>query len=476
MTDTADAVRSFAVRNRVFCEGDNLEFLLRMPDASVDLIATDPPFNKNREFQGIGKAEEQSFKDYWTWEDDVHLGYLEHVRKHWPGLHEVVEAAYAAHSPGMAAFLSFMSVRLIEMRRVLKPTGSIYLHCDSTASHYLKLVMDSLFGQANFRNEIVWAYTGPGNTRRWFPRKHDTILFYARSNAAGFNQDAVRVPYVRISGTGASSLAAGGRTREEMSRIETEYAKRGKVIEDWWTDIPAAGHMPRAERTGYPTQKPLALYRRIIEASSNPGDMVLDPFCGCATTCVAAEQLGRQWIGIDLSPKARNITLDRLAKEAGDGKLWANKVQMLTIHDLRELPDGVEGALSVPQLPERQRRGARKGYRAEDVRRYLAAREAAGTRMRDAGNEACQGCGYRPPRLEYLDVDHIVPQAKEGPSAWDNLCLLCAPCNRRKAHKLTIDELRAQVRAEGLLLDEPALMPMDAAAIAKRDKALRPLE
>ena len=177
------------MRNRTFCEGDNLEYLLRMPSESVDLIATDPPFNKNREFQGIGAAEGAKFKDYWTWDDDddVHPAYLAHVRQHWPALGEVIEAAYAAHSPSMAAFLAFMSVRLIEMHRILKPTAALYLHCDHSANAYLRLMLDAIFGVDNFRNEIAWCYRGmPGKAKR-FQQKHDTILFYVKSSMAPFN-------------------------------------------------------------------------------------------------------------------------------------------------------------------------------------------------------------------------------------------------------------------------------------------------
>ena len=463
---------AFRIRNRTFCEGDNLEFLLRMPDACIDLIATDPPFKKDKKFQGIGEAEGAEFKDYWSWnsDEDVHPAYLAHVRQHWPALGEVIEAAYAAHSPSMAAFLAFMSVRLIEMHRVLKPTGSLYIHSDPTANAYMRLMLDSIFGRENFRNEIVWAYTGPSNTRRWFPRKHDTLLYYSKSHDAEFHGDAVRVPYAESS---VKRAEHGGKPTAGMGFATRDINPIGKVPEDWWTDI-AAMKSYRKERTGYPTQKPLALYRRMIEASSKKGDMVLDPFAGCATTCVAAEKAERQWIGIDLSSKARGITLDRLKKECGAGTFWPNKVHMVAVTDLKPLPKGVVAALSTPQLPERAQRRIPRGYKPEDVRRYLAAREAVGMQKHTAVNIACQGCGHSPPRLDYQEVDHIIPQAKEGANAWNNFCLLCPPCNKRKAHKLTIDQLREAIRADGLVLDESKLMAMDAAAVTKRDRKVRP--
>ena len=483
--------------NRTFCEGDNLEFLLRMPDESVDLIATDPPFNKNKEFQGIGKAEGANFKDYWSWEDDVHKPYLDHLRKHWPALTEVIEAAYAAHSPGMAAFLAFMAVRLIEMHRILKPTGSFYLHCDPTANAYLRLMLDSVFGREQHRNEVVWCYKGMPSKASRFQQKHDSILFYGKTDAAHFNvlttepdpgslktfETGRRVGYnanhkkkmvTVFDWDKYEQAVAAGKIPADLA--PTEFKGGAPPMRDWWDDIKILGGPKNKERYGWPTQKPLALYRRIIEASSNKGDLVLDPFAGCATTCVAAEQLERQWIGIDLSPKARGITLDRLTKEAGAGTFWPNEVHTVTAQDLLPLPEAIEHYLSIPALPERQQRGGapKQGYKAEDVRRYLAAREAVGTSQ--IINLACQGCGYMPPFDDYQEVDHIVPREQGGKNVWDNLCLLCGPCNRRKAHKLTTDELRAEIKAAGRLLDESKLVDMDAKSIAKRDRALRPLQ
>ena len=474
------------MRNRTFCEGDNLEFLLRMPDESVDLIATDPPFNKNREFQGIGKAEGAKFKDYWAWDDDdVHPAYHRHVQQHWPALGEVIEAAYAAHSPSMAAFLAFMSVRLIEMHRILKPTGSIYVHCDHSANAYLRLMMDSIFGKGEqagepgFRNEIVWHYPDnfQGNVNR-FASNSDTILFYTRQGR-GYTFNHVHIPLDK-------PKKRGGRVWDkEAGRVVALHDAQGKPVyqtyttkkvDNVWTIGQSSVTNKGKERIGWPTQKPLALYRRIIEASSNPGDLVLDPFAGCATTCVAAEQLGRHWVGIDLSPKAKGITMDRLKKEAGQGTLWENKVRRLTTADLRPLPKGITAALAVPQLPERMQRGLPRGYKPENVRRFIASRDAAGMAKTELGNISCQGCGYTPPRVDYQEVDHITPQAKAGSNIWSNFCLLCPPCNKRKAHRLDIEQLRTEIRAEGLMIDAARLVPMDAASIAKRDRTVRPLQ
>ena len=204
----------------------------------------------------------------------------------------------------MLSYTSYMAQRLFEMHRILKDTGSIYLHCDPTASHYLKLVMDAVFGEKNFRNEIVWCYKGPSSAKRWYPRKHDIILFYGKTDAAFFNPDGARIDYTRVSGTGINSLTRGNRTPEEVQKLEAAYAKRGKLIEDYWIDIPGGGHMSKHEHLGYPTQKPLALYERIIKASSNAKDIVLDPFAGCGTTVEAAIKNNRRVIGIDILPFA----------------------------------------------------------------------------------------------------------------------------------------------------------------------------
>ncbi|MCY3720145.1 MAG: site-specific DNA-methyltransferase [Anaerolineaceae bacterium] len=310
-------------RNRTLYHGDNLEFLRGMNSETVHLIATDPPFNKNRDFHATpdSLAAGARFRDRWRWEEDVHEEWTDSIKDDWLAVWEVIDAARAAWGDDMGAFLCWLGVRLMEMHRVLRPDGSLYLHIDHTAHAYVKCMMDAIFGWKNFRNEIIWCYTGPSNTKRWFPRKHDTLLFYVKSDAARFHRDHIRVPYDK------ETLARRGRVEGERSiispsventgrrsnlEIRAEFGA-GKVPEDWWPDI--ASLTNQVEKTGYPTQKPLALYRRIIEASSNEGDFVLDPFCGCATTPVAAEQLKRQWVGMDIWDGAKDIVLERLQKE-----------------------------------------------------------------------------------------------------------------------------------------------------------------
>ncbi len=191
---------------------------------------------------------------------------------------------------GASVDLIYMAARLLEMRRILKPTGSIYLHCDPTMSHYLKLVMDAVFGRRAFRNEIVWCYTGPGSPKmRQFNRKHDTLLWYSGGgNNWTFNADAVRIPHKALNTNRKGAAISDPLTQS----LRNHYIDLGKVPETWWPEFSPVGRL-KSERTGYPTQKPRSLPERIIAASSNEGDMVLDPFCGCATACIAAQDLNR---------------------------------------------------------------------------------------------------------------------------------------------------------------------------------------
>ena len=300
--------------------GDCLEVMQQWPKETIDLGYFDPPFNSNAKYhqlydtkddnRGTRDAQLQAFDDSWRWNTTAaeRVANLLDAPAH--PAHQVIEAfAKWPGEGGMLAYLSYMAERIAGLHRLLKPTGSVYLHCDATAAHPLKLLMDCIFGPENFRNEIVWCYKGPSNTKRWFPRKHDTIFFYGKTSEAKFYPDGARVAYSRITGTGQTSLARGSRTREEVEALEAAYAERGKLVEDYWTDIPAGGHMPKHERLGYPTQKPLALLERIIKASTVEGDIVLDPFCGCGTTVAAADNLSRKWIGIDISPHALEVIL-----------------------------------------------------------------------------------------------------------------------------------------------------------------------
>ena len=259
-------------------QGDNLAILRSLPDESVDLICTDPPFNTGKDWG--------AFSDKWE--------------------------------GGLKGYLKFMEVRVVECRRVLKDTGSLYLHCDPTASHYLKLVMDAVFGEKNFRNEIVWFYQGTGQPQNAFKRKHDNIFFYAKSKDSFFSDVDSSEPISDFSKSKYTHEDEKGKYKEirhNDGSIHRQYIRSHQRMRDVW-EIPIINAMAK-ERLGYPTQKPIALYERMIKASSNQSDTVLDPFAGSGTTLDAAESLGRQWIGIDVGDAAINVIQGRLRDRHG---------------------------------------------------------------------------------------------------------------------------------------------------------------
>ena len=313
---------------------------------SVDLIYLDPPFNSKRTYNSIYKDEtgrplpEQvdAFSD--TWELDPkaeeEVRYMPVLMRE-KGIDDAtVELwrlwlrALRYTRPRLLAYLTYMTMRLLEMHTVLKPTGSIYLHCDPYASHYIKVIMDSVFGHGNFRNEIIWGYRTGGVSKRWFGRKHDTILFYVKSQEhAIFNLQKER---------SYSTNAPPGFKGIETFKDEHGRSYTMATMRDIW-EINAIGRTAK-ERLGYATQKPRALLERIITASSNEGDVVLDPFAGCATTLEAAHELGRKWIGIDIAFHAVNRVIhNRLKDRCGlvEGKDYEVDGVPLTLEAARDL-------------------------------------------------------------------------------------------------------------------------------------------
>lgn len=350
--------------------GDNLQILRDyLPDESVDLIYLDPPFNSNRSYNVLFKettsassaAQIGAFDDTWHWGEAAQQAYEQIALHGTDDTARLLQAMVDALKRGdVTAYLAMMAIRLVELRRVLKPTGSIYLHCDPTASHYLKVLMDSIFGPTNFRNEITWERTTGRKSGNQFGRVHDVLLFYTRSDKNAWNAprlaqtaatvrghdlitdaDGVIWRYSDLSGAGQGPVrrfgdrdfpppagrhwqfdqpgidglwragrivfSRGGQPRLRMKLDELE----GVDVRDVWTDIRPI-NASAAERLGYPTQKPLALLERIISASSNPGDIVLDPFCGCGTAVHAAQKLGRQWVGIDITHLAIGLIRRRM--------------------------------------------------------------------------------------------------------------------------------------------------------------------
>ena len=325
--------------HRTVVIADNLEMLKALDNETVDLIVTDPPFAKNYDFTGDLKpplspeelalergtltewginsraeaeaagiewppdngADAAGFSDTWKWED-IHGDWLDQLEEQYPATAKVIDVARYAHSDGHAAYLSYMAIRLMEMRRTLKPTGSLFLHCDATANSYLRLLLDAVFGDQNFRNEIVWSYRTGGASRTRFSSKHDTIFFYSKTARWTYNQTKEK-SYTKSKSRKPGVVNYGG-GEAEFFQDETGVYNLVNMRDVW--DIPYIGSTD-PERTGYPTQKPVALAERIISSASNPGDVVLDPFAGCAYVPVAAERLGRQWIACDINPRAMTV-------------------------------------------------------------------------------------------------------------------------------------------------------------------------
>lgn len=303
--------------NRLYF-GDNLEVLRGLiPDESVDLVYLDPPFNSKRNYNIFLKSPEgldshaqlTAFDDTWRWGAQAEVEYDDVLGGKNTDVASLLKALreFMSESDTMA-YLTFMANRLVELHRVLKPTGSVYLHCDPTASHYLKLLMDAVFGSKNFQNEIVWSYRGGGISASRWGRRHDILLFYSKGDTWTFNADPVREEYSPESLERLKYKARSFRANKTYENYEANPL--GKHPDDVWPMQPI---MPSAkERLGYPTQKPIALLERVILASSNEGDVVLDPFCGCGTALHAAQLHGRAWIGIDVTHLAVALVERRL--------------------------------------------------------------------------------------------------------------------------------------------------------------------
>ncbi|RKZ38237.1 MAG: site-specific DNA-methyltransferase [Gammaproteobacteria bacterium] len=295
--------------------GDCLDVLrneLEIKPESIDLIYIDPPFNSKRNYSVFFDDKElqtqrMAFEDTWSLHS-VGDSLTELDTIHHDKLLALLNA-YQNIAPQVFPYLVMMTLRIIELHKVLKPTGSFYLHCDPTASHYLKTVCDAVFGVKNFRNEIIWCYKLGGRPQKGFPKKHDIILFYSKSDEFHFFDDTIRVPYESDGGY----VKTG---RKIVKGKVYEVNPLGKIPEDWW--FLSALNRQSKERLGYPTQKPKALLERIIKACSNEGDIVLDAFCGCGTTVDTAEGLNRKWIGIDIAPFAISLIKRRLQDTYGN--------------------------------------------------------------------------------------------------------------------------------------------------------------
>ena len=483
------------IKDKTIYHADNLDILRAIDTETVDLIYLDPPFNKRSTFTAKDKGKinkikqffiekqktgdlpdfmlkdniEEIFKDVkfgdeWR-ESDIKPIWRHQIEEKQPLIRHFLESIKQTAPSGGYFYLTFMAIRLIEMKRIIKDTGSIYLHCDPHMSHYLKIIMDVIFGEQNFRNEINWHYGKWSNVAKCFQKNHDIILFYSKNNEYIFNiqfqpfsSKTAIAPYARK--IDARGIAVQDKTKPmDIKKKE----KKGVAMHDTW-DIPIVHPMAK-ERTGYPTQKPLALLERIITASSNTGDVVLDPFCGCATTCIAAERLNRQWIGIDISPQAaymvyyrayhENLTTDNigefkwnteyfnlqkepptptnpkhkqqyeLTKQTEEEYLQTKKINQMELIKLNKIQHR--------QLTQKEK---------EEMKEILY-KEQAGL---------CNGCDQYKRPVE-MEIDHIQPRAHDGAHTIENRQLLCHLCNNLKRTK-TMQYLIHKLNNENLIPKE----------------------
>ena len=377
--------------------GDNLDILRRyIPDESVDLVYLDPPFNSNQDYNVLFKARDgeqssaqiKAFTDTWHWSAEAAVQYEEIIQAGGPEA-RAMEAFWQVLGPSdMLAYLCMMAPRIIELRRVLSARGSLYLHCDSTASHYLKILLDAIFGSDCYRNEIIWkrtsAHSDSKQGRKQFGKVHDTLLFYSRTDKwhwetqyADYDEDYIRTKYrhadedgrlYRLDNlTGPGGAGKGNAfyelmgverhwrySKENMQKLVAEgrivQTKPGNVpqykrfldempgvpMQDLWTDISPINSQA-AERLGYPTQKPLELIERIMAASCPAGGVFLDPFCGCGTSIEAAQKQNRKWIGIDITFMATNLIKYRLEQAFGSNTDYEVRGEPTTLDEAQHL-------------------------------------------------------------------------------------------------------------------------------------------
>lgn len=530
-----DEAAPFNAVNRGVYISDNLPFLRSLNDECIDLVCIDPPFAKNDTFTGdnlkpgLSEAERETemrllaswgirssvdavyndihwpedldtrggYKDIWSWENDIHEEWLDSIDDHYPKVSAAIETTRYSHSESMAAYLCYMAIRLIEIHRVLKPTGSLWLHCDQTANAYLRNLLDTVFGIDNLINQVNWERikgAGKGNQykMRSFGNASDTIFFYAKAKGYQFNADAVAVPYPDIEkvfplvdekgrykrrspfrppGLGSRPnlyysykgitpphpsgwTVMESRLKELDDDGELDWRPNGKVYRkqrpragiipnNIWTDIDPPG---TKERTGYPTQKPWRLAERIIKASTNPGDIVLDCFAGCAYTAVAAEKTGRHWLACDINPRAWTVfkrqfnNPDLVLLKCNDdttGQQVIGTEPVVTVHGPDELPErtsplsDIEPASFV--VPERKFKVPKSAMPDSEMLEEL---------LRLSGYQAwCCGFANRKPDGSIIEttrnfhLDHIDPKSKEGSNQIINRAPLCPHHNIRKGDK-----------------------------------------
>ena len=519
---TTPMPNAFNAVNRGVYIADNLAFLRALNDECVDLVCIDPPFAKNETFTGdrirppladveiaierrllaswgVNAAQDADSKgitwpddiarggytDIWSWEADIHEDWIESLEADYPAIYSLIDTTRLVHSDDVAAYLCYMAIRLIEIHRVLKPTGSLYLHCDHTANGYLRQLIDAIFGSRNFCNEIVWCYRGLPSTAKIWQQKHDTILFYRKSEDYNFN--VIRGEPTEGSTRTFRSAMNRGYNLNRSKRMVTvfdwdkyraavdagtipsdlqpkEFTGGNPPLRDWWEDIRILGGPTNRERTGYPTQKPVALAERIIRASTNEGDMVLDCFAGCAYVGVAAERLNRRWVACDFNPRAWTVFKRQFSKlslvvldceDEITGQAALSLDNTVTVHGPDDLPARTtpigEASPKAFALPEREFK-----VPASDIPNRVMLE----TLLEWSGYKAwCCGFANRRPdgsiieTINNFHLDHVDPKSKGGSNQIWNRAPLCPTHNIRKGNqRIHLADYRVQIADAGEMM------------------------
>ena len=513
----------FNAVNRGVYIADNLDFLRSLNDECIDLILIDPPFSKHDTFVSdrlkppldgqereierrllarwgihtdtdardagvvLPEGSEAGFTDIWSWEQDIHEEWLKGLEENYEGLHRMIEAVRYLHSDGMAAYMCYMAVRIIEIHRILKPTGTLYLHCDNTANSYIRQLLDGVFGARNCRNELVWHYGKMSNTKANFPKNHDTIYRYSKGDRPVFTPipggDSEYRERFKRDLTGNQVLYGSVKDRSDRlvaGRIRRRERELGRALADedalfdfdeefkTQSDViyQAILRGNQQERTGYPTQKPVALAERIVKASSRPGDVVLDCFAGCAYAAIAAERLERRWIACDFNPRAWTVLKRQFSKpnlvllrcnDETTGQAVLGNEPVVTVHGPSELPvrttpivapepraiELPEPTFKVPAsiIPEREMLEKLlefSGFQAWCC--GFANRRADGTIIRTTRN---------------FHLDHLQPESKDGSHQITNRAPMCPSHNIRKSNRMIyLREYRREIEEAGELCVE----------------------